>query len=152
MADLKLIPKLASDELAEDWLEQLSGKGYRSTAARRAVARVLAHSQSALRPQELHTAAKSLNPRIGLVTVYRTLEAMEELGLSQSVHLADGSHGYLAEFSGHQHFLTCLVCGKVIYFEGDDMSQMTRVLEEQSGYSIEGHWLQFEGRCADCRE
>ena len=150
MSSLKLVPRSPSNDLTEDWLQALAQAGYRSTAARRAVARVLAASQTAMRPQEIYEAAKKLHARIGLVTVYRALEAMESLGLVQSIHLPDGSHGFLAEFSGHQHLLACSQCGKVLYFEGDDMRPLTRALEEQSGYRIEEHFLQFQGLCADC--
>lgn len=150
MTELKLVPRSASQDLAEQWVEALRQQGYRSTAARRAVAQVLAASESALRPQEIHEQARRLHPRIGLVTVYRCLEAMEKLHLLQSIHLPDGSHGYLAEFSGHQHLLACLDCGRVLYFEGDDMSRLAAELEEQSGYSIQSHTLQFQGRCEDC--
>lgn len=151
MTELKLVPRSASQDLAEQWLEALRQQGYRSTAARRAVAQILAASESALRPQEIHERARRLHPRIGLVTVYRCLEAMEKLQLLQSIHLPDGSHGYLAEFSGHQHLLACLDCGRVLYFEGDDMSELVQALEQQSGYQIEAHSLFFEGHCEDCR-
>lgn len=151
MPELKVIPRSASQEIAEHWLQSLREQGYRSTAARRAVAHVLARSESALRPQEIHAKARQIHPRIGLVTVYRSLEAMEALGLIQSIHLPDGSHGYLAEFSGHQHLLACLDCGKVLFFEGDDMSELVQALEQQSGYQIEAHSLFFEGHCEDCR-
>ncbi|MCG8376181.1 MAG: transcriptional repressor [Chlorobiales bacterium] len=150
MVDSRLVAVRAPQAIAEEWLEALRAAGYRPTAARRAVVEIVAGASNALRPQEIHAQAKRRQPKIGLVTVYRALEKLEELELVQCLHLPDGSHGYLAEFSGHQHLLSCTACGRVVYFEGDDLSGLVTALEAESGFRIDSHSLQFEGLCAQC--
>ncbi|MGA7605419.1 MAG: transcriptional repressor, partial [Anaerolineales bacterium] len=68
-----------------NWLTQLQDNGYRLTGARRAVVEIVAASQRALTPVEVYDAARDQYPALGLVTVYRTLEKLEELGLIQRV-------------------------------------------------------------------
>jgi len=68
------------------WLNQLQSTGCRLTGARRVVVQVMESSQRALTPVEVYDAARKQDPHIGLVTVYRTLEKLEDLGLIQRVH------------------------------------------------------------------
>ena len=63
------------------WLTQLNKQGYRLTGARRVVAETIANSARALTPIEVYDMAREAYPALGLVTVYRTLEALEEHGL-----------------------------------------------------------------------
>jgi Fe2+ or Zn2+ uptake regulation protein len=88
---------------------------------------------------------------MGLVTVYRSLEKLENLGLVQRVHQADGCHMYLRAAHGHEHILLCTCCGRVEYFSGDDLSALIDATARVSGFDIEEHWLQFNGRCPDCQ-
>ncbi len=55
---------------------------------------------------------------MGLVTVYRTVEKLEELGLVQRVHQPSGCQSFIAAAVGHQHLLICQSCGKVVFFDG----------------------------------
>ena len=92
---------------AEIWLEELKSRGYRLTAARRAVVEVLSESDRAISATEIYDLARETYPALGLVSVYRTVEKLEELALVQRVHQPDGCHAYIAGFSGHQHLLLC---------------------------------------------
>lgn len=135
----------------DNWITLLQQSGYRLTEPRRALVKIIANSPCALGPLDLYDLARAQYPHIGLVTVYRTLEKLEELGLVQRVHLPDGCHRYLRSVQGHQHILVCTVCGKVEFFEGDDLSRLFHTLAERSGYVINEHWLQLFGYCQDCK-
>ena len=106
-------------EQAEEWLACLRANGYRLTAPRQAVVEVLAASQHILTPLDVYERARERYPRLGLVTVYRTIDKLEELGLLQRVHQPSDCQGFVAAFSGHQHLLICQKCGIVEYFDGD---------------------------------
>ena len=138
--------------MTEDWFTLLQNNGYRLTAPRRALVEIIANSRCALGPLELYDLARHDHPGIGLVTVYRTLEKLEELGLVQRVHLPDGCHRYLRSTHGHQHILLCTRCGQVEFFEGDDMSNLFANIARQSGYLIHDHWLQLFGLCSNCQK
>lgn len=133
------------------WLQRLAEKGYRITGSRRAVVDVLAESGQSLTPAEIYEQGKTAHKRLGLVTVYRTLEKLEELGLVQRVHRPDGCHAYIPALRGHEHLLLCEHCGRVEYFRGDDLSELSRRLEGESGFTIHDHWLQFFGLCSQCQ-
>jgi len=135
----------------ESWLECLQASGYRLTSPRRAVVDTLANSQHALNAAEIFDLAREQYPSLGLVSVYRTLEKLEELELIQRVHHPDGCHAFIAGFTGHQHLLICQNCGRTEFFEGDDLDLLFERVAQESGYQIKEHWLQLFGFCADCK-
>jgi Fe2+ or Zn2+ uptake regulation protein len=108
------MPTPNSPPLSEQWLSILQESGYRLTAPRRAIVEIMATCERALSPVELFDLGRKSQPGLGLVTIYRTLEKMEELGLVQRVHQPDGCHMYLPAARGHQHLLICQNCGKAV--------------------------------------
>jgi Fur family ferric uptake transcriptional regulator len=135
---------------AQSWLTQLKENGYRLTNARKAVVKTVANTTFALNPLDVYEQAKAGCPSLGLVTVYRTLEKLEELGLIQRVHQPDGCNAYLPHAEGHQHLIICQQCGKAEYFEGDDMNAFFERVAGEHGFTVNEHWLQLFGTCSDC--
>jgi Fur family ferric uptake transcriptional regulator len=135
---------------ADLWLTQLKKNGYRLTEARRAVVETVAATQHALSPVEVFDRARTTSPGLGLVTVYRTLEKLEELGLIQRVHQAHGCQAFIACGSGHQHLLLCTQCGAAEHFTGDKLEPLIASISRQTGYKVEEHWLQLFGLCENC--
>jgi len=136
----------------EQWLALLQENGYRITAPRKVVVQIVAESPYVLSPAEVYQQTRKRYPAIGLVTIYRTLEKLEELGLIQRVHQPGGCHTFIAAASGHQHLLICQSCGLAKYFSGDNLDPLMNSIGKNSGYAIKEHWLQLFGLCADCKE
>jgi Fur family ferric uptake transcriptional regulator len=133
------------------WLNALQENGYRLTGARKAVVETVAESPRALTPLEVYDMARTSYPALGLVSVYRTLEKLEELHLIQRVHQPQGCQAFISASDGHQHLLLCQNCGKVTYFEGDDLDGLIAKISARTGYKIRDHWLQLFGLCKDCQ-
>lgn len=132
-------------------MDRLQRSGYRITGSRRAVVEVIAESPFILNPMEIYQQAARQYRGLGLVTVYRTLEKLEELGLVQRVHLEGGCHSYIAAGSGHQHLLICTSCNRAVYFSGDDFDPLMAEVGSGLGFSIQDHWLQLFGTCNACQ-
>ena len=115
---------------------------------------VIASSERVLSPFEVYEKARARYPKLGLVTVYRTVEKLEELGLIQRVHQPTGCQAFVAAFQGHQHLLICQGCGRVEFFSGEheQMSALIHTVGEGSGYRVKEHWLQLFGVCQNCQE
>jgi Fur family ferric uptake transcriptional regulator len=135
---------------AENWLKALSDNGYRLTGSRRAVVEIVDASARALTPLEVFDSARTSHPELGLVTVYRTLDKLEELHLIQRVHQPSGCQAFIAANQGHQHMILCQACGQVTFFEGDDLDNLITSISNRTGYTIQEHWLQLFGLCAKC--
>lgn len=133
------------------WLTQLQDNGYRLTGARRAVVETVQQSTRALTPVEVFDQARKKYRALGLVSVYRTLEKLEELHIIQRVHQPHGCQAFIAASHGHEHLLLCQNCGKVTFFEGDDLEALTQSISQKTGYQIREHWLQLFGLCQACQ-
>jgi Fur family transcriptional regulator, ferric uptake regulator len=136
---------------AEIWLSQLQEHGYRLTEARRAVVDAIQRSNYALTPVQVFDLARKKYAALGLVTVYRTLEKLEELHLIQRVHQPQGCQAFIAAGHGHEHLLLCQSCGQVTFFAGDDLEALIAAISRKTGYQIRDHWLQLFGLCQACR-
>jgi len=137
----------------EEWLECLRANGYRLTEPRRAVVETIALSQHVLSPFDVFEQARRNYPKLGLVTVYRTIEKLGQLDLIQRVHQPSGCQAFIAAYSGHQHMLICQSCGRVEFFSGDSegMEHLMSEVSRLSGYQIGDHWLQLFGVCESCQ-
>jgi Fur family ferric uptake transcriptional regulator len=136
---------------ADSWLKRLQENGQRLTLARRAVVETVAASPRALTPLQIFDAARRRYRRLGLVSVYRTLELLEAMRLVRRVHQLDGCQGFVAASTAHEHLLVCQNCGRVVTFAGDDLQNLMASVSRKSGFRIQGHWLQFFGLCSNCQ-
>ncbi len=134
-----------------NWFDVLQKSGCRLTAPRRAVVETLAGSTRALTPVEVYEVARKDCPGLGLVSVYRTLEKLEELGLVQRVHQTRSCQAFIRAGDGHQHLIVCTQCGQAVLFEGDQLGTLFNSVSKTTGFQIESHWLQVFGLCKACR-
>lgn len=136
----------------QNWLIELQNQGYRITNPLKVIVDILSKSEYLLNPTEVFLEARKENPRIGLVTIYRAMEKLEQSGLIDRVHMPDGCQSFFQSSEGHKHLLICEVCGKAEYFEGGDLNRFFHNIGEQFGYDISDHWLQLFGKCSSCIE
>jgi Fe2+ or Zn2+ uptake regulation protein len=133
------------------WEDKLRQQGYRLTEPRRALLKTLRSAAGPLTAAALHTRANRSRNRLGLVTVYRTLALLEELGLVRRLHAPDGCHGYVASTPGHRHTLTCERCEAAVEFDGEEVCLDLTTVAAETGYQVRGHWLQLSGLCPSCQ-
>ncbi len=137
--------------LTEDWLARLQESGYRRTDRCEAIVQAILASSRALDPVEIFDLVRMRYPGLGLVTVYRTIQKLEELGLIQRLHQEAGCHRVLPATQGHQHFMVCSSCSAVVYFSGDNLAELFTRIKQQTGFDIHEHWLQLFGLCPNCQ-
>jgi Fur family ferric uptake transcriptional regulator len=127
--------------------------GYKLTPQRRAVIASICRSHEHLTPAALHARLAADHPGIGLVTVYRTLEILDELGLICETHAGGACRSYLVrrDAGRHHHHLICSSCGRVENFTGCGLDQLQKGLAASTGFTITGHLLEFTGLCRACR-
>ena len=100
--------------------------------------------------QDLHAALRYVQPHLGLATVYRTLELLEELGLVSHAHLGHGAPTYhLADRHHHIH-LVCRDCSEVIEADVSVVEGFTAQLRESFGFDTDMKHFAIFGRCEAC--
>jgi Fur family ferric uptake transcriptional regulator len=126
--------------------------GYKLTTQRRAVIRAIASSSDHLTPAAIYQKVHQDHPTIGLVTIYRTLDILARLELVCELHAGGSCHSYTIGAPEHHHHLICSNCGEVIDFTGYDLTSLEERLTRETGFEIEGHLLEFIGRCQNCQK
>ncbi|MCG8499331.1 MAG: transcriptional repressor [Firmicutes bacterium] len=129
--------------------------GYKPTTQRQAVLEVILKNQDKhLSAEEVFAETKKTNPRIGLATVYRTLQLFEKVGVLQHISLDDGCMRYeMADPEQkyeHQH-LICEVCSDVIEIR-EDMAFFAEKVFLQKGFRITTHQVKAFGICKKCSD
>jgi Fur family ferric uptake transcriptional regulator len=133
--------------------DKLNRTGLRLTHPRRVVMSVLEAASIPLSPQSIHQRSLDAQEEIGLVSVYRTLDLLTEMGMVRRVHGHDECQGYVLASPGHHHHVVCRQCEAAVEFTGmEDMSALVDRIQEQTGFSIDEHLLQFYGLCPACQE
>jgi len=140
-----------SDASLDGMAQALREAGYRLTQSRRAVWQVLQGNSGYLSPHEIHKRGRALHPSLGLVTVYRTLEMLDELGLVRRVHGQGNCHGYARANSATGHYLVCHQCGQVAEFPCEGMEGIIEAVQQRSGFTVEEHLLELVGLCPICQ-
>lgn len=126
--------------------------GMRLTKPRRAIVDIVLNSQKALGPRQIYDLARRDLPRIGLVTIYRTLDVLEKTGMTERIHNGDHCRAVSPALPGHNHVLICSTCGNAVRFDGEDLSALFSKITDKTGYLIHGHLLQLFGNCPECQK
>jgi Fur family ferric uptake transcriptional regulator len=132
---------------------ELRRGGYKLTPQRRAIIGTIAGTQEHLTPAAIYARVHRKHPSIGLVTVYRTIDILAELGLLCETHAGGSCRSYLMRRpSGHHHHLICSDCGKVVDFTDCNLEELERRLAKETDFKISGHLLEFTGQCRECNQ
>jgi Fe2+ or Zn2+ uptake regulation protein len=89
-------------------------------------------------------------PDIALATVYRSLHALEKLGLVKAVDAGTSAKRYEAVRAAHAH-VRCTRCGKIEDLTLPDPEDLDHLARKQTGYDVQGHDIVFEGICPECQ-
>ena len=145
--------QLSQNEI-EKLKNNLKSKGYKLTPQRRAIVDIIIRKEgNHLTTKELYDSVKKECPEIGLATVYRTVQLLDELGIICKLNLDDGCSRYelVHEAENHQHHhLICTNCGKVTEVEGDLLEQLEQRIQSKYNFQIKNHSVKFYGLCSDC--
>lgn len=129
-------------------------KEHKMTPQRRVILQtLLENTDRHLSAEELYALSKDLDPEIGLATVYRTLDLLEELHILHKLHFGDGRSRYeLSHLQSrhHHHHLVCLNCSQILEVKEDLLHQLEDLIEGEHGFRIVDHRVQFYGYCIHC--
>jgi len=122
----------------------------RPTRQRRAVADALESFDDFRSAQEIHELLGRSGNRVGLATVYRTLQRLSAAGEVDMLRTEDGEAIYRRCSGTHHHHLVCRGCGRTVEVEGPAVERWTTAVATEHGFTDVAHTLELFGTCADC--
>lgn len=124
--------------------------GGRPTKQRLAVANVLSTFDDFRTAQQIHGLLEDSGERVGLATVYRTLQLLAEGGEVDVLRTEEGESAYRRCSDSHHHHLVCRSCGATVEVEGPAVERWTRTIAAEHGFRDISHTLEIFGTCPSC--
>ncbi|MET7468096.1 Fur family transcriptional regulator [Micromonospora sp. NPDC005686] len=101
--------------------------------------------------QQLHQMLVQRQAKVGLTTVYRTLQMLVDNGEIDSARLPGGEHLYRrCSQSRHHHHLVCRRCGRAVEVAGPAVERWADQVAARHGFTDVGHTLEIFGTCDRC--
>jgi len=122
------------------------------TRPREAVAEVLRAERRFFSANEIHRALSRRDAKVSLSTVYRTLEYLYAKGDATVRRDDSGESTYMhCVPEHHHHHAICQRCGRVEDVDCDAIERFAESLRSIHGFELDGHRMEFLGRCRACR-
>ncbi|GIK79947.1 MAG: Ferric uptake regulation protein [Pseudorhodoplanes sp.] len=118
-------------------------KGMRMTEQRRTIARVLNESDDHPDVEELYRRCASLDSRISISTVYRTVKLFEDAGIIERHDFREGRARFEQATDAHHDHLINLRTGEVIEFQSEEIERLQAEVARKLGYRLIDHRLEL---------
>lgn len=125
----------------------------RMTRQREIVATILEDVNGFHTAQELYEMLLANGEKIGLATVYRTLQLFAENSLVDVMRNADGEATYRScrSVGKHHHHLLCRSCGKALEIDGPTIEAWALEVGAKHGFTEIEHTVELYGTCTACQ-
>jgi Fur family transcriptional regulator, ferric uptake regulator len=146
------VAKIQTDGWAEHALRTLTDAGYRFSEPRQVVIEAVASRGCSVSARDIADVLHDEGSRVGLASIYRTLELLDKMRLVQRLDTGEGIARYEPTHpSGeHHHHLICDSCGNVRPFEDAGLEQAIERLSERVDFAIDAHDVTLHGECPAC--
>jgi Fur family ferric uptake transcriptional regulator len=122
----------------------------RNTRQRGEVLALLAETDDFRTPQQLFLTLHGRGAKVGLTTVYRTLQVLVDAGEVDTMRLPGGEQLYRRCSTSHHHHLVCRSCGATVEVEGPAVETWADKIANKHGYTDIDHTLEIFGTCTRC--
>lgn len=129
----------------------LRARGERMTGPRRAVLAVLAERGEHLSADAVLEGVTRVDPGVHRASIYRTLEALSDLGVVQHVHVGHGGTAYHLVPDGGRHLhAQCRICGAVRDLPSDLLDSVAAVVAQEHDFVLDAGHVALSGTCQAC--
>jgi len=122
---------------------QCVARGMRMTGQRRVIARVLSGSGDHPDVEELFRRCASIDSKISISTVYRTVKLFEDAGIVERHDFRAGRARYEQLRESHHDHLINLRTGEVVEFESREIERLQTEVARRLGYRLVNHRLEL---------
>ena len=131
--------------------EKCKEKNVRLTEQRKVIARVMSDSKKIYGSKdhpdvdELHKRATSIDKKISIATVYRTIKLFEESGILIRHDFKEGKSRYEPTTEEHHNHLIDINTGEIVEFVDKDIEDLQRKIAQKLGFKLVDHKLELYG-------
>jgi len=134
-----------------DAMSSSVSSGPRNTRQRYEVVALLDEESGFRTANQLHMLLVARGAKVGLTTVYRTLQRLVDTGKVDVTRLPSGEQLFRrCGREQHHHHLVCRECGAAIEVLGPAVERWAEQVATQHGYVDLSHTLEIFGTCSHC--
>lgn len=122
----------------------------KTTKQRALIAAAIENNHEFVTAQQVHAQLRAGGESVGLATVYRNLQAMEQAGQVDSIRTIEGEFAYRVCSTGHHHHLICRKCGKTVEIFPQGLEDWVASVAAANGFTEPDHLVEVWGLCAQC--
>ena len=100
--------------------------------------------------QDVHGLLRARGDRVGLTTVYRSLQLLADADEVDVLRLASGEVAYRRCSEHHHHHLVCRSCGATVEVAGPAVEHWAQRVATEHGYRDVSHTVEVFGVCPQC--
>jgi len=151
---LSKFEKLSYDELLEEFKALLKQNSLKFTSQREIILKTLYKNQDHFTPENLYLLIKESYPdlNIGITTVYRTLNLLEENNFASSISFGVSGKKFELNNKSHHDHLICQNCGKIVEFHNEKIEQLQQEIANIHNFKLNDHLMQLYGICKECQK
>jgi Fur family ferric uptake transcriptional regulator len=124
----------------------------KATRQRQAVVAALDSATSFCTAQELHDVLRHRGEKVGLATVYRSLQLMADAQEVDVIRTDAGESSYRRCSSKHHHHLVCRLCGRAVEVSGPAVEAWADRVAGEHGFREVSHTVELSGVCGSCSD
>jgi Fur family transcriptional regulator, ferric uptake regulator len=125
-------------------------KGLRVSAARRLVLEALLAADGPMSAEQIAEGIGGRVPSSDIGSVYRNLQALEDIGVVRHVHLGHGPGLHALAVSGEREYLTCERCADYRAVRPHELDAVRDLIQRQFGYRASFIHFPIVGLCDGC--
>jgi Fe2+ or Zn2+ uptake regulation protein len=142
-------PPLAVVDLSSA-MALMRARGLRVSAARRLVVGALLAADGPMSAEQIAEGIGGRVPSSDIASVYRNLQAFEEIGLVRHVHLGHGPGLHALAVAGEREYLTCERCADYRAVAPEELDAVRGMIEGHFGYRASFTHFPIVGLCPSC--
>jgi Fur family transcriptional regulator, ferric uptake regulator len=128
----------------------MRAQGLRVSAARRLVLEALLAADGPMSAEQIAEGIGGRVPCSDIASVYRNLQAFEDIGLVRHVHLGHGPGLHALAVTGEREYLTCERCADFLPVAPHELDAVRGMIERQFGYRASFTHFPIVGLCPSC--
>ncbi|HFU75103.1 MAG TPA: transcriptional repressor [Arcobacter sp.] len=144
---------MENNEIISQLKAIIKSKGMKYTEQRAVILQILIDLDDHLSAEEVHEIVKREHPEhnIGIATIYRTLNFLEEVELISSISFGKDGKKYEGNNKKHHDHFICTECGNITEFTDEIIEKRQEKIAGDLGFKITDHTLQIYGICSKCQ-
>ncbi len=128
----------------------MRGRGLRVSAARRLVLEALLAADGPMSAEQIAEGIGGRVPSSDIGSVYRNLQALEDIGVVRHVHLGHGPGLHALAVTGEREYLTCERCADYRAVPPQELDAVRDLIHSRFGYRASFIHFPIVGLCDSC--